>query len=125
MSSLLALHANPGRSPHGAGLLRATLTKAAAARMHRASDASVADLVLENLAYSPIGALHPDAFAVFRHPDLTPRFDAEHAGRLARFVSRLERSPRLAFAGDALAGQGADAAVASGLRAASEITGLV
>ena len=75
---------------------------------------------MENLAYSPVGALRPDDFAVWRHADLAPRFDADHCRRLARFVSRLERSPRLAFAGDFLAGPSADAAAASGLYAARE-----
>ena len=89
--------------------------------MHRATDASLADLVLENLAYSPTGPLRPDAFVVTRHADAVPRFDAAHCRRLSRFALRLERSPRLAFAGDFLAGPSADAAIASGLRAAAEL----
>jgi oxygen-dependent protoporphyrinogen oxidase len=122
ISSLVAEHAKPGVAPHGAGVLRVVLAPDAAARMHRASDASVADLALENLAYSPVGRLRPDGFAVWRHADLAPRFDAAHCRRLARFTARLERSPRLAFAGDFLAGPSTDAAVASGAWAAAEIS---
>jgi protoporphyrinogen oxidase len=122
ISSLVAEHTKPGVAPHGAGVLRVALAPDAAARMHRASDASVADLVLENLAYSPVGRLRPDGFAVWRHADLAPRFDAAHCRRLARFTARLERSPRLAFAGDFLAGPSTDAAVASGAWASAEIS---
>jgi protoporphyrinogen oxidase len=121
VAGLLAEHARPGAAPHGAGVLRAVLAPRAASRMFRAGDASIADLVLENLAYSPVGTLRPDDFAVWRHADLAPRFDADHCRRLARFATRLERSPRLAFAGDFLAGPSADAAVASGLHAAREV----
>jgi oxygen-dependent protoporphyrinogen oxidase len=121
IASLVACHATPGVAPHGAGVLRIALAPDAAARMHRASDASVADLAVENLAYSPVGRVRPDAFAVWRHPDAAPHFDAAHCRRLARFAARLERSPRLAFAGDFLAGPSTDAAVASGARAAAEI----
>jgi protoporphyrinogen oxidase len=121
IASLVACHGNPGVAPHGAGVVRVALAPAAAARMHRASDASVADLVLENLAYSPVGRMRPDGFAVWRHADLAPRFDLAHCRLLSRFAARLEKSPRLAFAGDFLAGPSLDAAVASGARAAIEI----
>jgi oxygen-dependent protoporphyrinogen oxidase len=125
LRSLLAEQGSPGTAPHGGGVLRAALAPEAAVRMHRASDASIADLVLENLAYSPVGALRPDDFAVWRHADLAPRFDRAHCRRLARFVRRLDRSPRIAFAGDFLAGPSLDGAVTSGMRAASELLHLL
>jgi len=106
---------------HGSALLRAMLTPEACARMHRAPDASVADLVVENLAYGRFGAPRPCDFAVLRFPDAWPTFEPGDARRLARFLQRFERSPRLAFAGDYLMAPSADAALASGLRAAAEL----
>jgi len=114
-------HQRPGAAPDGAGLLRAVLSPGACARMHRAPDASVADLALENLVYGGFRTPRPRDFAVFRFPDAWPRFEDEDVQRLARFLLRFERSPRLAFAGDYLMAPSADAALASGLRAAAEL----
>ena len=41
--------------------------------------------------------------------------------RLAAFLRRMDRSPRMAFAGDYLIGPTAEGAVTSGMRAATEI----
>jgi protoporphyrinogen oxidase len=101
--------------------VRAVLSPEASLRMHRASDASIADLAVENLAYGRFGAPRPCDYAVQRHPDAWPRFDSDAVRRLARFLQRFERSPRLAFAGDYLMAPSADAALASGLRAAAEL----
>jgi oxygen-dependent protoporphyrinogen oxidase len=114
-------HQRPGVAPPGEGLLRARLAPAACARMHRAPDASVADLVVENLIYGGLRIPRPRDFAVFRFQDAWPRFEVEDVQRLARFLLRFERSPRLAFAGDYLMAPSADAALASGLRAAAEL----
>jgi protoporphyrinogen/coproporphyrinogen III oxidase len=121
LSALVLEHLRPGAAPHGAGLVRALLSSAASLRMHRASDASIADLAVENLAYGRFGAPRPCDYAVQRHPDAWPQFDSEGVRRLARFLQRFERSPRLAFAGDYLMAPSADAALASGLRAAAEL----
>jgi oxygen-dependent protoporphyrinogen oxidase len=121
LASLLLEHLRPGAAPQGAGLVRAVLAPEASVRMHRASDASIADLAAENLAYGRFGAPAPSDYAVARHPDAWPVFEADDVRRLARFLQRFERSPRLAFAGDYLVAPSADGALASGLRAAAEL----
>jgi len=90
-------HNKPGVAPVGAGLVNAALTAKACDRMWEASDEAVGDLVLENLACTPIGKLEPE------------------------FLRRMDRSPRMAFAGDYLIGPTAEGAVTSGMRAATEI----
>jgi oxygen-dependent protoporphyrinogen oxidase len=121
LSALVLEHLRPGAAPHGAGLVRAVLAPEASVRMHRASDASIADLAAENLAYGRFGAPAPGDYAVARHPDAWPLFEADDVRRLARFLQRFERSPRIAFAGDYLMAPSADGALASGLRAAAEL----
>jgi protoporphyrinogen/coproporphyrinogen III oxidase len=121
LSSLLLEHLRPGATPAGAGLVRALLAPAAALRMHRAPDASIADLALENLIYGRFGTPPPAGYHVFRFTDAWPRRDFEDLRRLARFLQRFERSPRLVFAGDYLLAPSADGALASGLRAAAEL----
>jgi oxygen-dependent protoporphyrinogen oxidase len=114
-------HHKPGAAPPGAGLLNAALTARAAERLWTASDASIADLVLENLAYTPVGRLAPMDFAVHRWETMQPLFERGYLARLARFLNRVDRSPRLAFAGDYLVGSSTEAALTSGMRAATEI----
>jgi oxygen-dependent protoporphyrinogen oxidase len=121
LAGLVMEHLRPGAAPHGAGLLRALLAPEACVRMHRAPDASIADLAAENLAYGRLRLPRPCDFSVLRFPDAWPRFEAEDVRRLARFLQRLERSPRLVFAGDYLVAPSADGALASGLRAAAEL----
>jgi oxygen-dependent protoporphyrinogen oxidase len=114
-------HHKAGRAPHGAGLVNAALTARTAARLWDAPDEALADLVLENLAATPIGVLRPAAYAVHRWPALLPQFRPGHCADLARFGRRIERSPRLVFAGDYLVGPTVEGAVTSGLRAAAEL----
>ena len=114
-------HHKPGVAPPGAGLVNAALTARAAARLWDAPDAAVAELVVENLARTPIGRLRPIDAVIHRWSPMLPQLYAGYLPRLARFQSRLERSPRLAFAGDYLVGPYTEAALTSGLRAATEI----
>jgi len=114
-------HRKPGVAPAGAGLLNAALTAKACDRMWEASDEAVGEFVLENLACTPIGKLEPEAAVVHRWSSMLPRFAPGHLPRLAAFLRRMDRSPRMAFAGDYLIGPTAEAALTSGMRAATEI----
>jgi len=114
-------HHKAGVAPPGAGLVNTALTVRAAARLWDAPDAAVADHVIENLARTPIGRLRPVEAVVHRWSPMLPQLYPGYLPRLARFQTRLERSPRLAFAGDYLVGPYTEAALASGLRAATEI----
>ncbi len=52
---------------------------------------------------------------------MLPIFYPGYLTSLARFGRRIERSPRIAFAGDYLLGPTAESALTSGMRAATEI----
>lgn len=117
-------HRKPGAAPPGAGLLNVALTARAADRLWGADDAAIVEHVLANLARTPVGRLHPREALVHRWEPMLPQFYAGYTGRLARFLGRRERSPRLAFAGDYLVGPFTEAALTSGLRAAAEISKL-
>jgi oxygen-dependent protoporphyrinogen oxidase len=114
-------HHKPGAAPPGRGLVNAALTVSAARRVWDAPDAEVVALVLDNLARTPIGRLQPTATAVHRWDPMLPQFDAGYTRRLAAFLARAQRSPRIAFAGDYLVGPYTEAALVSGLRAADAI----
>jgi oxygen-dependent protoporphyrinogen oxidase len=114
-------HRRPGAAPRGTGLLSASLTYQAAARVWKSSDSEVTELVCENLARTPMGLVTPSDAVLHRHPLMLPVFSPGAGRRLALFLSRADRSPRIAFAGDYLVGPRAEAAVTRGMRAASEI----
>ena len=52
-----------------------------------------------------------------------PIFYPGYLSSLVRFGRRIDRSPRLSFAGDYLIGPGVESALTSGMRAAAEIAG--
>lgn len=114
-------HHKRGVAPAGAGLLNVALTAEAAARLWEAPDAAVVEHVVEALAGTPIGRLAPIASAVHRWDPMLPHFHAGYLAGLAAFLSRRERSPRLAFAGDYLLGPYTEMALTSGMRAATEV----
>ena len=116
-----AAHRNPRFAPPGAGLLRAAFTADAASRVWDLPDEEIVELACENLARTPIGVIRPIAAVLHRHALMMPLFSPGSARRLAAFLSRGDRSPRLAFAGDYLVGPSVEAAVTSGMRAATEI----
>jgi oxygen-dependent protoporphyrinogen oxidase len=118
---LAADHYKEGVAPPGAGLVNAALTERAAARLWEAPDTAVVEHLLDELARTPIGRLAPRNAVVHRWDAMLPQFRVGYTARLAAFLSRTDRSPRLAFAGDYLVGPYTEAALTSGMRAATEI----
>jgi len=114
-------HHKPGAAPEGAGLLNAALRSSVAARLFGVPDEAVVEYVLDNLARTPVGSLAPVDAVVHRWDPMLPQFHAGYLGHLRSFLSRSERTPRLAFAGDYLVGPYTEAALTSGLRAADEV----
>jgi protoporphyrinogen oxidase len=119
--ALDAEHHKPGFAPPGAALFRAQLARADADRLWHAADAELVDFVSRELARTPIGRLRPQAHAIARSDAINPIFYPGYLARRIRFERRIDRSPRLFFAGDYLVGTGIEAALTSGLRAADEI----
>jgi len=120
LSALCFDHHLPGLAPSGGGLVAAVLAPRAAARLWEAPDSRVLEVAAEGLARTPLAGLQPAASAVHRWRHGLPRMGPGSLRRLAAFLDRGERSPRLAFAGDYLAGASAEGALVSGMRAASE-----
>ena len=121
LHALYQAHLRPGAAPDGAGLLVAQLADLAAERCSETPDAEVVEWVLERLASTPLGRLTPNRAEVTRATDALPRFQRGHLTRIKAFTERLESSPRLAFAGDYLVAPSVEGALASGLRAASQV----
>jgi oxygen-dependent protoporphyrinogen oxidase len=108
-------------APPGAGLLRLELAPRAIDRLWRMDDSKVGRRGLEAVERTPFGRLRPLRIAVHRDERAVPRFGAGSLARLNAFVQRVDRTPRLAFAGDHCVGPYTEAALTSGMRAASEI----
>ncbi|MDH3686099.1 MAG: FAD-dependent oxidoreductase [Myxococcales bacterium] len=114
-------HHKPGAAPRGAGLVNCALTETAARRLAGEPDEAWIDCALDALAATPVGRLRPREAVVHRWDPMLPQFRAGYVRRLAAFLPRSERSPRLAFAGDYLVGPYTEAALTSGMRAANEV----
>jgi oxygen-dependent protoporphyrinogen oxidase len=114
-------HHKQGVAPVGAGLVNVALGAAAAEKLWNAPDEAVAAHALDALARTPVGRLAPLRSVVYRFDPMLPQFRAGLLPELAAFLERRERSPRLAFAGDYLVGPYTEAALTSGLRAATDV----
>jgi protoporphyrinogen oxidase len=107
----------PDRAPTGAGLVH---VRARPARIPAfADDADAVRWALEALARTPVGRLRARSGVVHRSDHAAPVVGPGHLARVARFVRRIERSPRTVFAGDWMGGS-CEAAVTRGMRAANE-----
>jgi len=114
-------HRKPGYAPPGGGLLRATLALRATDRLWEAGDAEILEFVDRELARTPVGRLESQDYAISRTDAMYPIFYPGYIASLIRFERRIDRSPRLFFAGDYLVGPGVECALVSGARAAEEV----
>lgn len=114
-------HWKDGQAPAGAGLINCALRERVAAELWEADDATIAARVLDELSRTPVGRLAPSETVVHRWDPMLPQFRAGYTRRLAAFLARSDRSPRLGFAGDYLVGAYTEGACTSGLRAAEEL----
>jgi oxygen-dependent protoporphyrinogen oxidase len=114
-------HWKEGQAPPGAGLVNCALRAPVAEALWDADDATIAERVLDQLARTPVGRLVPRETVVHRWDPMLPQFRAGYTRRLAAFLDRVDRSPRLGFAGDYLVGPYTEGACTSGLRTAEEL----
>jgi len=122
LSALSVEHHKPDFAPPSAGLLRATLATRATDRLWDAADSDVLEFVDRELARTPVGCLKPQDYAISRTDPMYPIFYPGYLSSLVRFGRRVDRSPRLFFAGDYLVGPAVESALTSGERVAAEIT---
>lgn len=113
----LSFHA----TPEGGGILRAELRGQAVAQFWAAEPSEIDAWLRERIAPLPFSVATSEARSMQRFAAGHARFAAGHETALHRFHDRIDRSPRLFFAGDALDGAGVEGAVASAERVAAEV----
>ena len=121
LRSLVSVLDDPATGLVSRALLTVQLAAAPSRRLHDAPDSDVETAVLTALADTLVGRLRPLGIAVERGDSVRPLFRAGAVERIARVERRMNRAPRLAFAGCHLLAPGAAADFTSGLRAATEV----
>lgn len=121
LRSVLQSHRAPGVAPEGAGLLSVSLGGEAIRRLANARDEEIADFAIDALADTVFGAVSPLEVRVDRVHDARPVFPRGALSRLENFGVRIDRSPRVAFAGDYMIAPTLEGALTSGMQAAWRI----
>jgi oxygen-dependent protoporphyrinogen oxidase len=121
LRALFQSHRTPGTVPEGAGLLTVELAEESVHRFAHARDEEISAFTLDALSRTPIGAVSPTDVVVHRWQHARPTFPRGALSRLETFGVRMDRSPRLAFAGDYLIGPTLEGALTSGMQAASRV----
>jgi len=121
LRALFQSHRTPVAAPEGCGLLTAVLCGEAVRRLAAAPDDEVVAFALDAIARTPLGSLSPMRAVVHRWELARPVFPRGSLSRLETFGQRIDRSPRLVFAGDYLIGPTLEGALTSGMQAASRV----
>jgi len=118
LRTILQGHRVPGAAPEGAGLLSVALGEPAVMRLANASDPEIVDFAVDALAGTAFGAVSAVEARVHRWHDARPLFASGALSRLENFSVRIDRSPRVAFAGDYMIAPTLEGALTSGMQAA-------
>jgi oxygen-dependent protoporphyrinogen oxidase len=122
LRALFQNHRTPTAAPEGAGLLTAALPEKAVRRFaSKQDDEDVVAYTLDAIERTPFGRLSPMDAVVHRWPHARPVYPSGTLSRLETFGVRIDRSPRLVFAGDYLIGPTVEGALTSGMQAASRV----
>lgn len=111
----------PGRAPDGHVLLRTFIGGALQPELCDLDDAAILELVRRELRELLGVRGEPDFARVLRHTRAMPQYHVGHLDLVARIQSTAEQVPRLALAGNFLAGVGIPDSIASGEAAAEKV----